>query len=61
MAYNEFLADRIRLTLKDRSVPFIMDFTKKPMKGFVFVDAHGYDMDTDLEFNPKATSSRKKK
>jgi TfoX/Sxy family transcriptional regulator of competence genes len=45
-----------------------MDFTKRPMKGFVFVDPKGWDMDTDLEnwidlcllFNPLATSSRKK-
>ncbi|MFC2111869.1 TfoX/Sxy family protein [Bacteroidota bacterium] len=114
MAYNEFLADRIRLRLKEKSVPFTektmmggitfmvddkmcvgivkeslmaridpeiydesltrkgcreMDFTKKPMKGFVFIDPEGYDMDFDLEywidlaleFNPKAKSSRKKK
>jgi len=46
-----------------------MDFTGKPMKGFVFVEAKGIDMDIDLEYwlglsleyNPKAKSSRKKK
>ena len=46
-----------------------MDFTKRPMKGFVFVDPEGTDMDTDLEywvdlclkFNPRAKSSKKKK
>ena len=46
-----------------------MDFTKRPMKGFVFVDPIGTDMDSDLEywiqqcldFNPKAKSSKKKK
>ena len=46
-----------------------MDFTKKPMKGFVFVSPEGIDMDEDLEywiqlaldFNPLAKSSKKKK
>ena len=46
-----------------------MDFTGKIMKGYVFVDPEGTDMDKDLEswvqlcldFNPKAKSSKKKK
>jgi hypothetical protein len=46
-----------------------MDFTNRPMKGFVFVDPQGTDMDEDLEYwmqlaidyNPKAKSSKKKK
>jgi TfoX/Sxy family transcriptional regulator of competence genes len=46
-----------------------MDFTGKPMKGFVFVEPEGIDMDQDLqywvdmamEYNPKAKSSKKKK
>lgn len=46
-----------------------MDFTGRPMKGFVFVDPNGMDMDEDLEywiqlaldFNPQARSSKKKK
>ena len=46
-----------------------MNFTGRPMKGFVFVEPDGIDMDKDLEFwvnlcldyNPKATSSKKKK
>ena len=46
-----------------------MNFTGRPMKGFVFVEPNGIDMDKDLEFwvnlcldfNPKATSSKKKK
>lgn len=46
-----------------------MDFTKRPVKGFVFVDPEGWDMDRDLdgwidmclEYNPQATSSKKKK
>ncbi len=46
-----------------------MDFTGRPMKGYVFVSAEGIDKDKDLEnwiqfcldFNPKAKSSKKKK
>ena len=46
-----------------------MDFTGKPMKGFVFVEPEGIDMDKDLEYwielaleyNPKAKSSKKRK
>lgn len=46
-----------------------MNFTGRPMKGYVFVDAEGVDMDEDLEhyiqlaidFNPLAKSSKKKK
>ncbi len=45
----------------------VMDFTKKPMKGFVFVDPEGTDLDRDLEywidqaleFNPRAKKSKK--
>ena len=46
-----------------------MDFTKRPMKGFVFVAPESIDTDEDLEywiqlaldFNPLAKSSKKKK
>ena len=46
-----------------------MDITGRPMKGFVFVDPEGFDMDADLaywvqksiEFNPLAKSSKKKR
>ncbi|WP_298542140.1 TfoX/Sxy family protein [uncultured Aquimarina sp.] len=46
-----------------------MDFTGRPMKGYVFVTADGFDLDEDLEywlqlcldFNPLAKSSKKKK
>lgn len=46
-----------------------MDFTGRPMKGFVMVEPVGIDMDEDLEywidlcleFNPRARSSKKKK
>ena len=46
-----------------------MDITGRPMKGFVFVGAEGYDMDEDLDYwvqlaidhNPQAKSSKKKK
>jgi TfoX/Sxy family transcriptional regulator of competence genes len=114
MAYNDFLADRMRLVLKEKNVIFEekemmggltfmvddkmcvgiigdnlmaridpdiyedslkrkgcreMDFTKRPMKGFVYVEPDGTDMDEDLgswiqlaiDYNPKARSSKKKK
>jgi TfoX/Sxy family transcriptional regulator of competence genes len=46
----------------------LMDFTGKTMKGFLFIDPEGTDMDADLEywvrlaleFNPRAKSSKKK-
>ena len=113
MAYDEFLADRIRDALKSRKTPYDerkmmgglcfmvddkmcigvvkdklmaridpevyeealakpgcreMDFTGRPMKGFVFVEPLGIDMDEDLDywvelcldFNPRAQSSKKK-
>jgi hypothetical protein len=45
-----------------------MDFTGRPMRGFVFVNAEGcassrdlaYWLELALEFNPKARSSRKR-
>ena len=45
-----------------------MDFTGRPMKGYVFVEPEGLDLDEELEywvqlcldFNPNATSSKKK-
>jgi TfoX/Sxy family transcriptional regulator of competence genes len=45
-----------------------MDFTGRPMKGFIFVEPEGTDMDKDLEswvemaltYNPMAKSSKKK-
>lgn len=114
MAYDSYLAERIRNTLKEKGKSFgememmggicfliddkmcvgvvkdklmarigpeaydkaltkkgcrPMDFTKKPMKGYVFVEPQGIDMDSDLagwiqlalDFNPKAKSSKKKK
>jgi hypothetical protein len=46
-----------------------MDFTGRPMKGFVFVEPAGTDVEKDLvfwiklalDFNPKAKSIKKKK
>lgn len=114
MAYDEFLADRIKAELKRQNVPFEekkmmggvcylvndkmcvgivkqklmarigtekydeafdkpgcreMDFTGKPLKGYVFVEPDGIDLDSDLaywvnlalEFNPRAKSSKKRK
>lgn len=54
---------------KNRPGCLPMDFTGRPMKGFVFVDANGFDLEEDLLFwinlclayNPKANSSKKRK
>jgi hypothetical protein len=120
MAYDEFLADRIRQNLTEKSADFDelkmmgglcfrvdgkmlcgihiekeskqnllmcrigeaayetevtkacclpMDFTGRPMKGYVFVTQDGFDLDDQLdywiikclEFNPHAKASKKKK
>ena len=113
MAYDEYLADRIRNNLKSKNVLFnekkmmgglafmvddkmcigvmkntlmaridpeiynealkrkgckVMDFTGRPMKGFVLIEPEGIDTDEDLnywiqlalDFNPRARSSKKK-
>lgn len=112
MAYNELLADRIRIALKGNGTHFEerkmfggicfmvndkmyigiiqqnlmaridpkkekeflgedgcrpMDFTKRPMNGYLYVSPESVDMEADLnkwvkrclEFNPKAKSSKK--
>lgn len=114
MAYNEFLGDRIRQILTDKSVHFFekkmfgglcfmvnekmcvgivkdkvmarigsdaysdalkkdgcneMNFTGKPMKGYVFLKDDAIDLESDLEywvqlaldFNPLAKASKKRK
>ncbi len=46
-----------------------MDFTKRPLKGYVFINEEGTDFDDELEywvqlcldFNPNAKSSKKRK
>lgn len=46
-----------------------MDFTKKPMKGWIYVSPEGIDTEKELsgwiqlalDYNPKAKSSKKKK
>jgi len=113
MAYDEYLAERIANTLKDKRVSFEekkmmgglcflvdekmcvgiikndlmvrlnpeiwedslkkkacreMDFTKRPMKGYVYVSPEGVDMEDELaywiqlalDFNPFAKKSKKK-
>lgn len=113
MAYDEYLADRIRHKFREMNVLFEdkkmmggicflvddkmcvgivkekmmaridpgkteeaflkpgchdMDFTHRPMKGFIFVEPEGIDKDEDLEYfirlalayNPQAKSSKKK-
>lgn len=114
MAYDEYLAERIAKTLKEKNTSFKemkmmggiafmvngkmcvgitnsdlmaridpnifenvlkikgvreMDFTKKPMKGWIYVSPEGIDTDKELsewvqlalDYNPKAKSSKKKK
>lgn len=114
MAYDEYLADRIRLVFKRKKVHFKeikmmgglcfmvnekmcsgiiknqlmaridpeiyemvlkkegcreMDFTKRPMIGYVYVEPKSLDSDEDLnywlqlclDYNPKAKASKKKK
>ncbi len=113
MAYNEYLVDRIKQFLNEKSVAFIskkmmggllfmvdnkmfvgvnrdeimarinpniyeeslgkkgckeMNFTGRPMKGFVFLSDEAIDLDKDLhywlqlalDFNPLAKASKKK-
>ena len=113
MAYDEYLAERMRKAFQDQHIAFEekkmmggicylvndkmcagiiknrmmaridreiqaealkkkgcieMDFTGKPMKGFVFIEPEGIDTDAELEYwiklcleyNPKAKSSKKK-
>lgn len=51
---------------KEECLP--MDFTGRPMKGYIFVTPQGFDMDDDLkywidrclQFNPLAKMSKKK-
>jgi TfoX/Sxy family transcriptional regulator of competence genes len=114
MAYNEYLADRVRVSLKGFRTPFqeklmfggvcfmvddkmcmgiikddlmvridpefqdnflqekgcrVMDFTHRPMKGYLYVMPEAIDSDRELDkwvqrcldFNPKAASGKKKK
>ena len=114
MAYSEYLADRVRGSLKSLNAAFaekkmfgglsflvddkmcvgiikddlvvrvdpelqdeflkeescrIMDFTHRPMPGYLYVAPKGVDMDEELDkwvqrcldFNPRAKSSKKKK
>ena len=51
----------------DKAVCLPMDFTGRPMRGYIFVKPEGFDMDEDLEywidlclqFNPLAKASKK--
>ena len=113
MAYDDLLADRIRISLHEKKVPFNekkmmgglafmvnnkmcvgiiknsmmaridpeiyetsiakpncrpMDFTGRPMKGWVFLEPEAIDLDADLnywiqlalDFNPRAKATKKK-
>lgn len=56
-------------SLVDKKGARPMDFTKRPMKGYLFIESEGIDFESDLEFwiqrcldfNPFAVSSKKKK
>jgi hypothetical protein len=51
MAYSAFQADRIRRRFRHHKfVEKPMDFTGRVMRGFLFVDAVGFDSDEDLDF-----------
>lgn len=68
--------DRLGARIGDEAIPEalkrpgcrLMDITGKPLKGFVLVDAEGFDMEADLEYwvqlcvqhNPFAQRSKKK-
>ncbi|MEZ5196782.1 MAG: hypothetical protein R2764_10365 [Bacteroidales bacterium] len=34
----------------DKEACLPMDFTGRPMRGFIFITPRGFDMDTDLEY-----------
>jgi len=68
---NDFMArvgENDYLSLLKRSGARPMDFTRRPMKGYIFVSPEGIDKEEDLEFwvqacldfNPQAKSSKKK-
>lgn len=69
---NELMArinPEIQEKLLKKAGARMMDFTHRPMKGYLNVSAEGIDMDEDLnewiqhclDFNPLAKSSKKKK
>lgn len=68
---NDFMArvgEKAYFDLIDLDGARPMDFTKRPMKGYIFVAPEGVDYDSDLkfwiqkclEFNPEAVASKKK-
>lgn len=70
MAYDEELADRVRERFAvEKTGCRTMDFTKRPMKGYIFVDETGMRSESELdywinlaiEYNGKAKSSKKAK
>lgn len=63
------IGEEASVTAMERTGCHPMDFTGRPMKGYVFVTPDGFDSDVDMEywlqlcidFNPLAKASRKKK
>jgi len=57
MAYNEFLADRIRQMLQLNRISF---FEREMMGGLTFMDDDlDFWIEKALEYNPQAKSSKK--
>lgn len=56
-------------TFKDKKGCQPMDFTGRPMKGYIFITPEGFDLEEDLlfwlnhciAFNPKAKAAKKRK
>ena len=63
------IGEEVYEKVKDKEEVLPMDFTGRPMRGYVFVTPDGIDLDEDLEywiqlaldFNPFAKASKKKK
>ena len=63
------IGEEIAQKVSSREGCLPMDFTGRPMKGYIFVEPSGYDLDEDLNFwidlciafNPLAKASKKSK
>ena len=63
------IGEEIAQKVSSREGCLPMDFTGRPMKGYIFVEPSGYDLDEDLNFwidlciafNPMAKASKKRK
>jgi hypothetical protein len=63
------IGEEIAQKVSSREGCLPMDFTGRPMKGYIFVEPSGYDLEEDLSFwidlciafNPMAKASKKRK